>query len=134
MADLDGLFGPESWGAIQNKLKRGEDPEKSEIALALRGSQPVPHDVRCYIADLLEGKIRRKRGPKVDTSDQKRLRDFGLRSHIHHWIEVCERAQRCGITTPGGAYRTALQKVSERTGKSEHTLDKIYYPRPKSNY
>ncbi len=131
MADLDQLFGPESWGAIQNKLKRGEDPEKSEIALALRGSQPVPHDVRCYIADLLEGKIKLKRGPKVDTSDQKRLRDFALRSHIHHWIEVCERAQRRGITTPGGAYRTARQKVSEQTGKPEDTLDKIYYPRRK---
>ena len=131
MADLDELFGPEAWGPIQDQLRRGEDPKISEIALALRGSQPIPYDVRLYIADLLERKIKRKRGPKVDTSATKRLRDFALRSQVYYWIEVCKRAERRDITTPGGPYRTARQKVSEKNDISEDTLDKIYYPRRK---
>ena len=131
MADLEELFGPEAWGPIQDQLKRGENPDLSEIATALRGSQEIPHDVRCYIAGLLDGTIKRKRGPKVDKSASKRLRDFALRSQVYYWIEVCKRAERCDITTPGGPYRTARQKVSEKTGISEDTLDKIYYPRRK---
>ena len=60
MADLDELFGPESWMSIQNELKRGEDPEISEIALALRGSQPVPHDVRICSRGRLGGSVDRR--------------------------------------------------------------------------
>ncbi len=126
MEDLVELFGPEAWGPIQDQLKRGEDPLISEIALALRGSQPVPHDVRCYIAGLLEGKIKRKRGRKVDKSAQKKLRDMALMFEVTHWMNVCMRARRCGITTPGGIYGTALQRASERTRTPEDTLAKIY--------
>ena len=131
MADLDELFGPEAWGPIQDQLRSGEDPQLTAIALALRGRQQIPHEVRCYIADFLEGKIQRKRGPKVDRSALKMLRDMAILYHMDYWIEVCERAQRCGITTPGGAYVTAREKVSKQTGISEGTLDKIYYPRQK---
>ena len=131
MAELDELFGPEAWGPIQMQLKRGEDPKISEITEALRGSQLVPHDVRCYIAGLLERSIKRKPGPKFDTSANKQLRDMALRFQLNYWIEVCQRAQRSGITTPGGVYHTARQKVSEKTGIPEDTLDKIYYPRVK---
>ena len=131
MVDIGELFGPEAWKPIQEQLRRDEDPELSEIALALRGRQPIPHDVRCYIADLLERKIQRKRGRRVDRSDSKKLRDMAIFYYIDYWIEVCKRAQRREITTPGGAYVTAREKVSKRTGIPESTLDKIYYPRQK---
>ena len=131
MADLEELFGPEAWGLIQYQLKRGEDPEISEIALALRGSQEIPHDVRCYIAGLLDRTIKRKRGPKADKSARKVLRDSIVRARVNHWIEVCKRAQRCGIKTPGGAYLVAREKVSNETGTPESTIDKIYYRRRK---
>ena len=131
MADLDELFGPEAWGPIQDQLRRGEDPKISEMALALRGSQEIPYDVRCYIADLLEKKIKRKPGRKPDKSDRKKVRDSWVRSEVSHWIEVCKRAKRCGMTTKGTPSEVAIEKVSKKTGIPESTLDNIYYPRQK---
>lgn len=132
MADLDELFGPQAWGPIADELKRGEHPPLPDIAQALRGSQPIPHDVRCYIADWLDRILKRKRGRKPDKSLGRRTRNWRLIFEVNYWIEVCKRAKRHGITTPGGAYRTALEKVSKENGISEGTLDKIYYPRQKS--
>ena len=131
MADLNELFGPEAWKHIQDQLERGEHPELTEIARVLRGRQPVPHDVRCYIAGLLEGKIERKRGRKVDKSELKRLRNWALRSELNLWIEVCKRAERRGIKMAGGAYLVAREKVSRESGIPEDTIDKIYFPRQK---
>ena len=131
MADLEELFGPEGWVLIQYQLKRGGDPEIFEIALALRGSQEIPHEVRCYIAGLLDGTIKRKRGPKADKSTKRMLRDSFVRARVNHWKEVCKRAQRCGIKTPGGAYLVAREKVSNESGIPESTIDKIYYRRRK---
>ena len=131
MTNLEELFGPEAWGPIQDQLKRGEDPKKSEIALALRGSQEIPHDVRCYIAGLLDRTIKRKRGPKADKSARKVLRDSIVRARVNHWIEVCKRAQRCGIKMTGGAYVVAREKVSNNFDIPESTIDKIYYRKRK---
>ena len=127
MVDLDELFGPGAWGPIQDQLRRGEDPEISEIAQALRGDQPVPAGVRSYIADLLEKKVTRKRGRKVDKSDQRKI----LKLQIDYWIEEYRDAKTRGESTDGGPYRTALATVSESTGIPVDTLDKIYYPRGK---
>ncbi len=131
MADLEELFGPEAWGPIQDQLKRGEDPEISEIAQALRGEQPVPGEVRLYIADLLEKKKKRKRGPKVDTSDEMKVRYLCVRYGVAHWIEVCKRAQRRGIPVKGGPHAVAREKVSKRTRIPESTIDNIYYAQRK---
>lgn len=129
MADLDELFGPGAWGPIQDLLKRGEDPEISDIAQALRGEQPVPLEVRLHIADLLEKKKKRKRGPKTDKSARQRLRYLWVTSEVTHWIEVCKRAQRRGIPLQGGVHAVAREKVSKRTGIPDSTVDKIYYAR-----
>ena len=131
MADLNELFGPEAWGPIQDQLKRGEHPELTEIARALRGHQSIPHDVRCYMADWLDGKLKRKRGRKPDKSIERRLRDWALISEVNLWIEVCKRAERRGIKPRGGAYWAAIAKVSKESGIPESTIDKIYYPRQK---
>lgn len=129
MADLDKLFGPGAWGPILNQLRHDKDPEISEIAQALRGEQPVPGEVRLYIADLLEKKKERKRGPKVDRSDRKKIRYLWVRYEVNHWVRVCNRAKRCGIITKGTAYEAAIEKLSKETGLPESTIDKIYYPR-----
>ncbi len=131
MVDLDELFGPGAWGPIQDQLRRGEDPDLSDIAKALRCDQPVPTDVRDYIADLLEKKIRRKRGPKVDKSDGKKIRDHFLKLQIDYWIEEYQDAKTRGELIHEGPYRTALTTVSKITRIPEATLDKIYYPRGK---
>ena len=131
MVDLDELFGPGAWGPIQDQLRRGEDPKISDIAQVLRGEQLVPVEVRLYIADLLEKKKKRKRGPKVDRSDIKKLRYLWVTSEVGHWIEVCERAQRRGIPLQGGAHAIAREKVSQRTGIPESTVDNIFYSRAK---
>ncbi len=132
MADLDKLFGPGAWGPILDQLRRDEDPEISEIAQALRGEQPVPGEVRLYIADLLEKKKKRKRGPKVDRSDRKKIRVLWVRYEVDHWVRVCNRAKRRGIITKGTAYEAAIEKVSKETGLPEWKIDKIYYPRRQS--
>jgi len=132
MADLDELFGPGAWEPIQNQLQSGEDPEISDIAQALRGEQPVPVEVRLYIADLLEKKKKRKRGPKPDRSDRKRLCYLWVTSEVDHWIEVCKRAQRRGIPLQGGIHAVAREKVSKRTNIADSTVDKIYYARTKA--
>lgn len=129
MADLDELFGPEAWGPIQDQLKRGEDPELSEIAQPLRGERPVPAEVRSYIADLLEKKKKRKRGPKVDKSDRSKVRYLCVRFGVAHWIEVCKRAKRRGIPVHGGPLDVAFEKVSKTTGTPGSTIKNIYYAR-----
>ena len=131
MADLDELFGPGAWRPIQDQLRRGEDPDLSDIAKAMRCDQPVPTDVRDYIANLLENKIHRKRGPKVDKSDGKKIRDYFLKLQIDFWVEEYQGAKARGESTLGGPYRTALTTVSKITRIPEATLDKIYYPRGK---
>lgn len=132
MEDLAELFGPEAWGPILDQLRRGEDPEISEIARALRGKQSVPEEVRLYIADLLEKKKKRRRGPKVDRSDRNKERYLRVIYEVRHWIEVCKRAQRRGIPVEGGVHAVARERVSKRTGIPESTIDKIYYTRSKS--
>ncbi len=129
MADLDELFGPEAWGPIADELKRGEHPPLPDIAQALRGSQPIPHDVRCYIADWLDRKLKRKRGRKPDKSLGRKTRNWRLIFEVNYWIEVCKRAERRGIKMVGGVYWAAIEKVSKETDIPESTIDKIYYPR-----
>ena len=132
MADLNELFGPEAWGPIQDQLKRGEHPELTEIARALRGHQSIPHDVRCYMADWLDGKLKRKPGRKPDKSIQRRFRDWALISEVNRWIDVIKSVEeRRGIKPRGGAYWAAVAKVSKETSIPESTIDKIYYPRQK---
>jgi hypothetical protein len=129
MADIDELFGPGAWGPILDELRRGEDPHLADIAQALRGNQPPPTEVRCYIADVLEKKIHRKTGPKKN--EIKKFRDLFLKVQVEHWKEVHKRAKRRGIKIRGGAYEVARERVSKRTGLSEGTIDKICYPRNK---
>lgn len=75
MMDIGKTFGPEGWGSMEYLVLKGKDPDISELAFALRGGQPVPSEIRTYLADLLEGKRKRKRGRKqVDPSKRAAMR------------------------------------------------------------
>ena len=87
--------------------------------------------MRCYIAGLLDGTIKRKRGAKTDKSDRKKLRDWRVGEEVRYWMKVCKRAQRRRIKTPGGPYLVAREKVSNKTGIPESTIDNIYYAQRK---
>lgn len=64
MLDFDKHYGPEGWGYMESLVLKGNDPDIKELALALRGGRPPPSVIRIYLADLLEGKRKRKRGRK----------------------------------------------------------------------
>ena len=112
-------------GAIWNALVlKGNDPDIKELALALRGGRPPPSVIRIYLADLLEGKRKRKRGRKRADPSKGFLRKRSLADRVFRWKRVLEN--RYGKTN---AYRVALEKVSVERNLSENTLDKYFYPR-----
>ena len=124
MLDFDKHYGPEGWGYMESLVLKGNDPDIKELALALRGGRPPPSVIRIYLADLLEGKRKRKRGRKRADPSKGFLKKRSLADRVFRWKRVLEN--RYGKTN---AYRVALEKVSVERNLSENTLDKYCYPR-----
>jgi len=66
--DILKVFGPENWQRILEKIHKDGWPTDESLATALRGNQPIPQEMRDYIADRLDGTIKRKRGRQKDDS------------------------------------------------------------------
>lgn len=52
----------DGWGAIVYAIKRGKFVENERFVRPLRGEQPIPREVREYLADVFSGLKKRARG------------------------------------------------------------------------
>src|SRR5262245_7899039 len=50
------------WDPVVLSLQRGDPPDRQRVVLALRGPYEVPPEARKYLADSIEGRVRRPRG------------------------------------------------------------------------
>ena len=117
---------PLSWEGYAWKIKQGDPPRPETIATKLRIDKgPMPEAVRIYIAGLLDGSVKLRRGPR--TATMRHYFEAGFRAQDVRYIQrLAKRLRRRGVAD---SYRAALEKVAKRTGISEQTLDKWVYPR-----
>lgn len=68
---------------FEARLRNGETPSPEEAANLLDelGEMAIPEKVRSYIAALLRGSIKRKRGPKGVSASDKFHRDIAISVH-----------------------------------------------------
>ena len=122
MFDIGKEFGPDGWFNIACQVRRGADPELTDLASTLRGKQPVPSEVRAYVADILEGKHKRKRGRKAPDAvehGKKLLRRMALAERVRRWKRVFEKKVRqtqCLSRGPGQG-RGRIWDFRERIGQ-----------------
>ena len=122
---------PHSWEAFVWKIINDDPPRPETIAGKLIASteddspKPIPNVVRCYIACLLTGEVKQRRGPHKNSFQHKLA--ARLRALVVRRVErLSERLKRRGVAD---SYHVAIEHVAARTGFSEHTLDSWIHPR-----
>lgn len=79
-------FGPDGWGPVRRSICRGEFVEPARFVGPLKGNQPIPSEVRTYLADFLGGEITPPRGrPSNHRKSYREEADWAkeLRKAIH---------------------------------------------------
>lgn len=113
------------WKVIRRRV-RMEDPPGPEVVANLVMLGPIPLDMRRFVADMLCGKVKQRRGRKKGQRAHEPSRAVAHR--VFRWKRVFERTkQRTGRSCD--PYREALAKVADETSIPEATLDKWCYPR-----
>ena len=120
---------PFSWEGFAWKITNGVPPRPETIAAKLvdgfDSAEPIPGVVRHYIADLLDGRVKQRRGPRKNTL--RYILEAWMRAHVARRIDrLSERLKRRGVADN---YHVAIEHVAARTGFSEHTLDSWVHPR-----
>ncbi len=117
---------PHSWEGYAWKITNGDPPRPETIAKKLvDDTDPIPEVVRRYVAGLLVGKVKQKRGPRKDTLRHRLEAHF--RAYAVRRVErLAERLKRRGVPH---AYTEAKEHVAEKTGIPVDTLDAWVYPR-----
>lgn len=125
-AELPPEIDPLSWQALAWKITNGDPPRAETIAARLvYNTDPMPAVVRAYVADLLAGKVKQRRGRRRDTLRYQMERAMRA-SIVDRVMRLVMRLKRRGVAD---GYHVALEHVAARTGFSEHTLDSWIYPR-----
>ena len=148
--DISELFIAHLWDVVRQRArtKKRSDPEvienppDPEIVAHLVQLSPIPLDLRKFVAAMLRGEVKQKRGRK---KRQREHDDFRVLVHrVRRWERVFEdprykrerlrkhqRTVGARATPPkeSGPYKRALERVARETGISEDTLDKWCNPR-----
>lgn len=108
------------WNLVRLQLQRGDPPSAEKVAALVRVSS-IPDDLRTFVADMLERKVRRKNGRKPPT-----LAMRAYRMAIAEWVfELKEQKQRAG---EAGAFEAALYEIGQEIHIAPDTLRKWCYP------
>jgi hypothetical protein len=127
------------WKVIRRRV-RMEDPPGPEVVANLVMLGPIPLDLRGFVAQMLRGEVKRRRGKK------KRQRDYEHTAAVVHrvfrWERVFEHPRYAReqqkkhrrkyggrLVPPRRPYQRALERVSAETGIPAATLDKWCKPR-----
>jgi hypothetical protein len=120
------------WVDILQALEDGRLPDKELLVSYLRDPRyVVDQRIRNYLADHIEGKIRKPIGRPVDISVDRIVRDFIVRIvywRIYYRLVAIPRSERLG-TASEVALEEAVTKLAERNvHMSAGQVRKIVYP------
>jgi hypothetical protein len=110
---------------LVGRIRAGDDPSFAELARALRRYKDPLLD---YVAGLLDGKTKRKRGPKKDRSTIRAGETYRLWLMVRRCQRAYERLCRRRRIKPSYAREVACERVAERTGIPKDTIDKRTRP------
>ena len=116
------LLADDGWGSVLQSLREGEIPLKQDMARALRGPYEIPSQVRNYLADDFEGKIKRPRGrPNTHHEKHKKFaRDFFVVALFEWHRDVIRNSGES--KDPGTPTEVALERTSEELVRSGRNL------------
>lgn len=101
------------WAATQLELSDGEFPNLDTVAEAIRGGEPIPDDVREFLAGYIEGSIQRPRG-RTKYRDKNAVDDRISTDYLRAVFADCyERAKASHIKRHGGAFENALEMTAK---------------------
>jgi len=85
------------WATVRWRLSRSEAPTGQELARAIRSDEPIPEDLREYVAGRLEGSIpapKQKRGRPKTTARMERVLAFWVLSEREAGLTKTEAIER----------------------------------------
>ena len=123
MVKFSDFADPASWAIITAQIKQYREnpgyhqpPTREEVAATLRLGRPPPPEVCEFIADLLEGKVKRTRGRKGNKYPEAQIRALQLGMQVKRRAKVFRRYRRMGGHFQGTPYEAALADINKRTG------------------
>lgn len=124
---------PEVKTAIAIEQYRNGHPDY--LIRYLRSGEPLTPVIRDFLAQILEGKIKKKRGPRGPQPGYT-LAALGERTMREMRIKDCYAIHKmlADLHEPADAHRAAVAAVANELGVAESTVDKTIYPRmPKAS-
>lgn len=116
-------LGQPSWWSIEQKIRRGEHPDPKDIAEVLRAHVPPPPIVADYLAGLIDGTVKRPRGPRPKPPfDKLRDRTFNPLALAEADIRRYKWIMRHRYRRVRGVHAEALEWAAERYGLDATTL------------
>jgi len=88
----------------------------------LRSEKPLHPEIRHFLADYIEGRIKRKRGRRPPPPDVKIRRELAW----FDYDDVKRKLQASGVTD---AHRAATEKLANEYNLTPDQVDKRIYPR-----
>ncbi|TMJ61628.1 MAG: hypothetical protein E6G81_04175 [Alphaproteobacteria bacterium] len=112
----------DSWFSIALQIRKGENPEKADLVAALRRQESdIPAEVQIYLADLLSGRIVRRRGPR-------RREDMWKEGCLVWRVARLERVYRDRYQHADPQERAFKKIAVERGWKGgARTAERVYY-------
>lgn len=112
------------WAATLREIREGEPPHMATIAEALRGTEPVPDEVRAFLSDFIIGAYRLPRGrPRNKNVIEQEIDERFLRYAFEFEYECVKYGwQEVGIAqldqpTVGTPYEIALERTVKVAAK-----------------
>lgn len=115
-----------------NAIDRWKSGDASRLEAKMRGAEPVPEAARAFLADLIAGKAKKKRGRKVASPSiaEATFAFMGEYEIQKHFLLTLASAQingdRQALGTPT---ERALARCAEKFGLTEDQVSKIVFPR-----
>lgn len=111
--------------AVTNYLSEGN---AEPLIRLLRSETKLTPELRNFIADILEGKIKKRAGRKKGSGEKAYLRSI-YKLELDQTMMVLRAVNSQKPQHGFDAYREALDILAERYGMTPDQLDKIIYPR-----
>lgn len=114
-----------------NAIARWKYGDTTKLEEKMRGPEPVPESARPFLADLIAGKAKKKRGrkisyPPLSVLAPKLMKEYEIRIFFNEAL-ISERAKKnAQIGTPT---ERAFARCAEKFGMTEDQISKVVFPR-----
>jgi len=113
---------------VTHKYRYMNTGDKKPIIKLLRSNKPLSDEYRNFVADLLEGKVKRHVG-RVKKSPWNKAKEQAFIQCEYE--ELLSFFQKKGKSINGTPKEQAIELLAERYHKSESAISYIIYPRKK---